>query len=197
VILSAAPTSTRADDLVVSETRTAGNGLFLAADRPRIEPREVLAEYPGGAEWVPEEDYHSIKPDDLTYVFVHGPVRCSSETNMYIVWNPCVSPLDTSCKACYANTSHPALGPPYTLNNCVWGLYFGDNYVNDTSTLPDVRLFIVACRMISPSEEILLDYHWQLALQSLISCGDLKCVGCYENCMLYMTWWGRYLHAPS
>jgi hypothetical protein len=168
--------------------------LFLAADRRPIDAKEVLAEYPGDPEWMTEEEYNSIKPDDLTYVFVHGPVQCDVDTKMYIVWNPNVNPLDTSSKACYANTSHPAYGHPYTINNCVWGLYFGENYVNIPSTPPDIRLYIVACRDILPSQEILLDYHWQLSLNRLISCGDLSCVGCFENCALYMSWWSRYIH---
>jgi hypothetical protein len=193
VLLDSTPIRTHADELVVVETETAGHGLVLAEDRETLTPGEILAAYPGPAEWMTEDAYLSMHPSAITYVFVHGPMRSTSGETVFLVWNPQVELESPECKACFANTSHPSLPAPYTTNNCIWGLYFGEKFSLDISVPPDAHLYIVSSRYIHPGDEILLDYHWQLSLTRLISCGDRDCLGCYENTVVYMSEWQKYL----
>jgi len=176
------------------EGQNIGVGLFLRAGTS-VEPGEVLTEYPGHPRWIPPQSEES--PND-GYEFRVGPltVRDSSgrEHVRYLVWD-CFDVHDTKDMRYVAhkvNTFHPrSLDEQYRTQNCTWGIDVW-NLEMKLHIQPAAKLYLVAAKDMSvpprseSSIQLLADYHWFLAEELGIGCGDQGCTLCGDGlCKFY------------
>jgi hypothetical protein len=193
-MLEERPAGTRDADIVVEQSETGGLGVFVR-EGARLQPGDVVTEFPGPAEWVTEEELMVIEKGDTTYAFTFGPFHIRGRAH-YIMWNPVhlarVDLASGRCKAHLLNTAHPLLDGAWGRCNCVYGLYTADLQL-DTELPPDVQLYAVCVRSVDGwgHRELLFDYHWHLAEFFCLPCLDEYCTQCKLCLQTYMSRWKR------
>jgi len=178
----------------VHEGKNIGVGLFLRSGIS-VEPGEVLTEYPGQPRWIPPQTEESHNDG---YEFRVGPLRVrdnvGKEHVRFLVWD-CFDVHDTQNMRYVAhkvNTFHPrSLDEKYRTQNCTWGIDVW-NLELKLHVEPAAKLYLVAgiamsvpLRSKSPIQ-LLADYHWFLAEELGIGCGDRECTLCCDGlCKFY------------
>lgn len=171
------------------EGKNIGVGLFL---RPgaAVEPGEVLTEYPGSPRWIDRNFTHG---PNHGYEYILGPLRVEDRLGRsherYLIWD-CFDASDTNDMRFVAhkvNTFHPrSLEEKYRTQNCTWGIDVW-NLELKIHVEPVARLYLVAAKPLSVPRkskspiQLLADYHWFLAEELGLGCGERDCTLCGDG----------------
>lgn len=179
---------------------TAGMGVYVKAGQ-RIEPGEILTEYPGPAKWMTEAEIdYQDKQRRNPYVFSLGPFKVPRTTGieqLYLCWDASSVRYDATSVNCghLLNTMSPVMASPWNVENCVFALYLNDlNLFDATGNLPEAHLYIMSTCVIdgrglsddNNTEELLLDYHYVLASEFGLWCLQLGCSLCKSNLLHFV-----------
>jgi len=172
------------------EDQNIGVGLFLKPGAS-VEPGEVLTEYPGQPRWIPPKSRRENPSDG--YEFSVGPLTVQGyrgkQLVRYLVWD-CFDINETKNMRYVAhkvNTYHPrSLDNNYRSQNCTWGIDVW-NLELKVYVPPAAKLYLVAAISMSvpPKKkspvQLLADYHWFLAEELGVACGDQHCELCGDG----------------
>lgn len=172
------------------ETRSStfnGVGLYVK-DKQKVEPGEVLTEFPGPPKWIKCDKKGEIPMDAVTeYVFSVGPFKIPGVYGRYaVIWgNNIIDNEDYTgpCRGHLINSSHPRLKHPRNVTNCVYGVYY-NNFILDITIPPDITLYAIASSTVTggngpnPLYELRSEYHWCLAFHFGYWCLDQTCTEC-------------------
>lgn len=166
------------------EGTSVGKGLFAAE---AVEEGSIVAAFSGNWDWHEENDEGHF-PYENPYVItlgvytVRGPLGrgiCSR----YLACDASAFALsyDMLEKGHFINTCHPrSLDPQYRYPNCIWAVLL-DDFQLDCKVKPNAYLYVKTCRDVKKHEQLLLDYHWLLAVEKGHWCLDRNCGNCVDG----------------
>lgn len=173
---------------IAPSEHTNGLGVFVAPGE-EVRPGDIITEYPGTWTWVAASELRTRMRGNM-YAFVLGPTFFERR-KYFAVLDGKDEPRDKPPVCGHLlNTCHPTNPHPWKLANCIFAVYI-DELVLSLDVAPRVRVFIQSVRSmrgVSPvtsGNELLLDYHWQLASVRGLWCENVRCRACVEACHDY------------
>lgn len=176
-----------------------GQGVFVQPGKV-IQMGQIVTEYGGEPRWVRKKDIDQVAMTSR-YAFCIGPFRVREKRNsdvisraQYFVVLDAAESSRSNLLCCghMINTCFPRLSYPYNEPNCLFAIEIYKLQLK-LYVQPNVRVFVIAGRQLrggttySPTTELTVDYHWELAYSEGLWCHDRNCSQCVQGIHAWST----------